>query len=281
RGDKPFVVVNCVAIPETLLESELFGYEKGAFTGAASRRIGKIEQADGGTVFLDEIGDMPLAIQAKMLRLLAERSVERIGGRHPIPVDARIIAATNRDLVQAVKEERFREDLYYRLNVVAISLPPLRERREDVPLLADYFLAKVTRELGVRNPGITPEAYELLSAHSWPGNVRELANAMEKCLIFGRGHPVGAEEVATLVLEPGEGPGGSLSPEMDQAIRAWCRQGIAAGRSRLLGALLNRVEEIIVSEALETTKGNRSRAARLLGVSRPSLLARLKKYSLS
>jgi len=281
RADKPFVVVNCVAIPETLLESELFGYEKGAFTGAASRRIGKIEQADGGTVFLDEIGDMPLAIQAKMLRLLAERSVERIGGRMPIQVDVRIIAATNRDLVQAVKEERFREDLYYRLNVVAISLPPLRERREDVPLLADYFLAKVTRELGVRNPGITPEAYELLSAHSWPGNVRELANAMEKCLIFGRGHPVGAEEVASLVLEPGEGPGGSLSPEMDQAIRAWCRQGIAAGRNRLLGALLNRVEEIIVSEALETTKGNRSRAARLLGVSRPSLLARLKKYSLS
>ncbi|MBU1277390.1 MAG: sigma-54 dependent transcriptional regulator [Proteobacteria bacterium] len=281
RADKPFVVVNCVAIPETLLESELFGYEKGAFTGAASRRIGKIEQADRGTVFLDEIGDMPLAIQAKMLRLLAERSVERIGGRHPIPVDVRIIAATNRDLVQAVKEERFREDLYYRLNVVAITLPPLRERREDVPLLADYFLARVTHELGVRNPGITPEAYELLSAHPWPGNVRELANAMEKCLIFGRGRPVGAEEVATLVLDAGEGPGGSLSPETDQAIRAWCRQGIAAGRHHLLGALLNRVEEIIVSEALETTKGNRSRAARLLGVSRPSLLARLKKYGLS
>ncbi len=279
RADKPFVVVNCVAIPESLLESELFGYEKGAFTGANSRRIGKIEQADGGTIFLDEIGDMPLAIQAKMLRLLQERSVERIGGRTPLPVDVRILAATNRDLAQAVSQGRFREDLFYRLNVVPIHLPPLRERSEDVPVLADYFLARVTRELGVRNPGITPEAYELLTAHPWPGNVRELANAMEKCLIFGRGHPVGAEEVGSLALNQDSGPGG-LNPELDEAIRAWARQGIASGRSKLLAEMLDRVEELIVSEALENTGGNRTRAARLLGISRPSLLTRIKKYGI-
>jgi len=280
RADKPFVVVNCVAIPETLLESELFGYEKGAFTGAAARRIGKIEQADGGTVFLDEIGDMPLAIQAKMLRLLQERSVERIGGRHPLPVDVRILAATNRDLSSAVGAGRFREDLYYRLNVVPITLPPLRERREDVPLLADYFLARVCRELGVRNPGITPEAYELLAAHPWPGNVRELANAMEKCLIFGRGRPVEAKDVATLVLDQNQ-VHGELSPELDQAIRTWVRQDIAAERPRLLEGILNRVEESIVSETLATTEGNRTRAAAVLGISRPSLQARLKKYGLN
>ncbi|MCB2227056.1 MAG: sigma-54 dependent transcriptional regulator [Desulfarculaceae bacterium] len=280
RADKPFVVVNCVAIPETLLESELFGYEKGAFTGAGARRIGKIEQADGGTVFLDEIGDMPLAIQAKMLRLLQERSVERIGGRQPLAVDVRIIAATNRDLATAVQEGRFREDLYYRLNVVPITLPPLRERREDVPQLADYFLARVTRELGVRNPGITPRAYELLGAYHWPGNVRELANAMEKCLIFGRGRPVGAEEVASLVLGQEENGQVGLSPEVDQAIRAWVRRGIAAGRPKLLDEILGRVERVVVGEALETSTGNRTHASNLLGLSRPSLLARMKKYNL-
>ncbi|MCF8034907.1 MAG: sigma-54 dependent transcriptional regulator [Desulfarculaceae bacterium] len=281
RADKPFVVVNCVAIPETLLESELFGYEKGAFTGAGARRIGKIEQADRGTVFLDEIGDMPLAIQAKMLRLLQERSVERIGARQPQAVDVRILAATNRDLAQAVQAGRFREDLYYRLNVVPITVPPLRERREDVPLLCDYFLGRVTRDLGVRNPGITPEAYELLSAHHWPGNVRELANAMEKCLIFGRGRPVGDEEVASLVLGQEEGGTVSLSPEVDQALRSWVRRGIASGRPKLLEELLGRVERIMVSEALETTGGVRTHAAAMLGLSRPSLLARMKKYGLS
>jgi DNA-binding NtrC family response regulator len=279
RAEKPFVVVNCVAIPETLLESELFGYEKGAFTGADSRRIGKIEQANRGTIFLDEIGDMPLAIQAKMLRLLQERSVERIGGRQPLAVDVRIIAATNRDLAKAVKRGRFREDLFYRLNVVPIILPPLRERREDVPLLADYFLARITRELGVRNPGITETAYDLLSSHSWPGNVRELANAMEKCLIFGQGQSVGPEEVVALVLEKDEVPK-VVKPEMDENLRAWVRQGIAAGQPKLLAAIMERVEEVALIETLDVTKGNRSAAARLLGISRPSFLARLKKYEI-
>ncbi|MEW5725587.1 MAG: sigma-54 dependent transcriptional regulator, partial [Thermodesulfobacteriota bacterium] len=155
RANAPFSIINCVAIPETLLESELFGYEKGAFTGAVSRRVGKIEQAHRGTVFLDEIGDMPVEVQAKILRLLQERNIERLGGANPINVDVRIIAATNRDLEASVSEGRFREDLYYRLNVVTLWLPPLRDRKEDVPLLADYFLARYSREMGLQNPGLT------------------------------------------------------------------------------------------------------------------------------
>ena len=199
RADKPFQVINCVAIPETLLESELFGFEKGAFTGAAHRRVGKIEQANGGTVFLDEIGDMPFGIQSKILRLLQERSIERLGGRETIPVDVRIIAATNRDLETALEQGRFREDLYYRLKVVTIALPPLRERLDDIPLLVNYFLRRYAAELDIDNPGITPEAVTLLNCHRWPGNVRELANAVHKALIFNRGAPIPAQEMAQAV----------------------------------------------------------------------------------
>ncbi|MGB6282329.1 MAG: sigma-54 dependent transcriptional regulator, partial [Syntrophobacteria bacterium] len=162
RADRPFLVINCVAIPETLLESELFGYEKGAFTGAVSRRVGKIQQANGGTIFLDEIGDMPLSIQAKILRLLQEKSIERLGGREPIPVDVRIVAATNRDLEAAIAEGRFREDLYFRLKVVTIWLPPLRERSEDIEPLADYFLARLSADMKMDNPGMTSEAKSVL-----------------------------------------------------------------------------------------------------------------------
>ena len=279
RINGPFVVVNCVAIPETLLEAELFGYEKGAFTGAVGRRIGKVEQAQGGTLFLDEIGEMPLAVQAKLLRLLQERSIERLGGDKPISVDVRILAATNRDLAEEVSTGRFREDLYYRLNVVQLRLPPLRERPEDIPLLADYFLARITTQLGVRNPGIAPEAYDLLRAHAWPGNVRELANAMEKCLILGRGRPIGPEEVKALVLadsdhQPPEDGG------VDIALRSWARQNLALGRSDLLASLLDHVERLVISEALAASRGNRTKTARLLGISRPTLLARLDKYDL-
>ncbi len=195
RAEKPFLVINCVAIPENLLESELFGYEKGAFTGAAHRRVGKIEQAHGGTVFLDEIGDMPFSIQAKILRLLQEKSIERLGGRQTIPVDVRIIAATNRDLEAALEQGRFREDLYYRLKVVTISLPPLRERREDIPLLTDYFLSRYASELDMNNPGITRAAVATFEDNQWPGNVRELANTIQKALIFSRGAPIQAEDI--------------------------------------------------------------------------------------
>ena len=199
RADKPFLVINCVAIPENLLESELFGYEKGAFTGANHRRVGKIEQANRGTVFLDEIGDMPSSIQAKILRLLQEKSIERLGGRETIPVDVRIIAATNRNLEGALSEGRFREDLYYRLKVVTITLPPLREREGDIPLLAKYFLARSAADFGMDNPGISKGAVSALGEYSWPGNVREMGNTLQKALIFNRGAPVAPEDIAQAI----------------------------------------------------------------------------------
>jgi DNA-binding NtrC family response regulator len=279
RANRPFVIVNCVAIPETLLESELFGYEKGAFTGAVSRRIGKVEHADGGTLFLDEIGDMPLPVQAKILRLLQDRKVERLGSHRSVPVDVRIIAATNRDLEAAIGEGRFRKDLYYRLNVVSVSLPALRDRRDDIALLADYFMSRLTRELGVRNPGLTAEAYRVLESHDWPGNVRELGNAMEKCLIFCRGNRVGAEEVAALVL----GRGDLRSPENvieDEALGRWIQRAVASGRTPLLPMLVDHLTKRAIQEALRMTGGNRSRAAAILGLSRPTLLAKISKYGL-
>lgn len=279
RAEMPFVVVNCVAIPEALLESELFGYEKGAFTGATTRRIGKIQRGHSGTVFLDEIGDMPLSIQAKILRLLQEKSIERIGGRNPITVDVRVIAATNRNLEEAIAEGRFREDLFYRLNVVPISLPPLRERRDDVPLLADYFLDRFARDLGVRNPGIDAEAHILLAEHAWPGNVRELANAMEQGLIFSRGRPIGPAEVSALVRGRDMSPGHPSGPP-DQALTTWALAEMAQGQDKLLAFMTDHLAALLIAEALKQAKGNRTKAAAIVGLSRPALLARMDKYGL-
>ena len=279
RLDGPFVVVNCVAIPETLLESELFGFERGAFTGAHQRRIGKVEQADRGTLFLDEIGDVPLPIQAKLLRLLEDRRIERIGGREPIPVDVRILAATNRDLEEAIAGGRFRSDLFYRLNVVPIHLPPLAERADDVPLLCDYYLERFALELGVRNPGLTDGAYAVLKAHLWPGNVRELANLMEQCLIFSRGQHVDAAMVQRLLQggqEAATDPFQAVDQELDRAVR----RALAEERTDLLDAITDRVVRRIIAEVLRHTDGNQTRAARLLGVSRPTLLARMRKLGL-
>ncbi len=279
RAGKPFLVINCVAIPETLLESELFGYEKGAFTGAVNRRIGKFEQAHGGTVFLDEIGDMPFSIQAKILRLLQEKSIERLGGREPIPVDVRIIAATNRDLEAALASGRFREDLYYRLKVVTLWLPPLRVRVEDIPLLAEYFLARFAREMGVSNPGMTRESKEALKNYQWPGNVRELANAMQKALIFSRGYPIHPEDVSRAI------GGDTAVKEGDdhhrEAMRQWVRQSLASGSGKdLFDTFMDRFAALLISEALDLTGGNRSRAAKLLGISRPTLLSKIDRYHL-
>lgn len=284
RAGKPFLVINCVAIPQTLLESELFGYEKGAFTGAGSRRVGKIERANHGSIFLDEIGDMPLEIQAKILRLLQEKSIERLGGRAPIPVDVRIIGATNRNLEQAVREGRFREDLYYRLKVVTLTLPPLKERDGDIELLADYFLASHARNMNMVNPGITKEARKLLNAHLWPGNVRELANAIQKALIFSKGFP----------LEPGEiaiafGQEGSSGPAVDQPgekeidimIRRWMKEKMASGqKGHLFEKIMDHLGSLVIGEALKITGGNRTHAAKMLGMSRPTLLSRIEKYDL-
>jgi nitrogen regulation protein NR(I) len=280
RASRPFQVINCVAIPETLLESELFGYERGAFTGAAHRRIGKIEQANGGTVFLDEIGDMPFGIQSKILRLLQERSIERLGGRETIPVDVRIIAATNRDLETALQQGRFREDLYYRLKVVTITLPPLRERIDDIALLTEYFLGRYAAELDMDNPGISREAIAELIAHPWPGNVRELANAVHKALIFNRGAPIQQHEIAQAVDSTHEGPAASFR-DADQILRQWVRKTLAAGdEANKFDFIMDHFAGILVGEALNMTQGNRSRAAKLLGLSRPTLHSKIDKYGL-
>ena len=279
RVNGPFVIVNCVAIPESLLESELFGYEKGAFTDAHRQRIGKIEYADQGTVFLDEIGDIPFSIQAKLLRLLQEKSIERIGGKQPIQTDVRIIAATNADLEAKIKTGRFREDLYYRINVVSLSLPPLKERIEDIPLLADYFMAKFSKSLGVRNPGILPEAKAILKRYHWPGNVRELANTIEKCLIFSRGRPVSAEEVSYLVSGKETVPIG-MPENFDGIIKRWVRNNMSSGKSNLLNDITDHVTRLIIGETLTACNGNRSQAAKRLGVSRPTLLYKLAKFGL-
>jgi DNA-binding NtrC family response regulator len=280
RASKSFLVINCVAIPETLLESELFGYEKGAFTGAINRRVGKFEQAHGGTVFLDEIGDMPFSIQSKILRLLQERSIERLGGRETIPVDVRIIAATNRDLEAALAAARFREDLYFRLKVVTITLPPLRERPADIPLLADYFLARFAKEMGLNNPGLAQDSLNLLKSHQWPGNVRELANVLQKALIFSRGYPIRPEDISQAI------GGSEAAPKIDdfqgyENLRQWVRRVLLSGAGEnVFDSMMDRFASVLISEALELTGGNRSRAARLLGISRPTLLSKIDRYNL-
>ncbi|MDE7064653.1 MAG: sigma-54 dependent transcriptional regulator, partial [Desulfovibrionaceae bacterium] len=282
RARKPYSVINCVAIPDTLLESELFGYEKGAFTGANARRIGKIEQASGGTLFLDEIGDMPLGIQAKLLRLLQERQIERLGGREPISVNVRIIAATNADLEAAVAEGRFREDLYYRLKVVSLHLPPLRDRRGDIPLLADWFLERHARALDMHNPGLEKAALDYLKASAWPGNVRELANTLQKALVFSRGMPLTIEDVKQGMPGHASQTASTMREgDVPEALEAHIRNILENRTSNTpFEDLMDVMGRAVVREALRMTGGNRSHAARLLGLSRPTLLARMEKYGL-
>jgi DNA-binding NtrC family response regulator len=242
--------------------------------------VGKIEQANGGTVFLDEIGDMPFSIQAKILRLLQEKSIERLGGFENIPVDVRIIAATNRNLEKALADGRFREDLYFRLKVVTIPLPPLRERPGDILLLTEYFLSLHTADLEIDNPGITKEALAVLQNHQWLGNVRELANSIQKALIFNRGAPIHADDITqaisgeTLAARPEPGA-------EEQIIRKWVRRAMESNNEEnTYDALLDRFASIIIGEALNITGGNRSRAAKILRLSRPTLHSKIEKYGL-
>jgi len=280
RENKPFTVINCVAIPENLLESELFGYEKGAFTGATHRRAGKIEQANGGTIFLDEIGDMPSSLQAKILRLLQEKSIERIGGLKTIPVDVRIIAATNRNLEMGIAYKRFREDLYYRLKVVTIWLSSLSERQGDIRLLANYFLSRYAAEIGIDNPGVTDEAMAILNNYPWPGNVRELENTIKKALIFNRGAPVSVEDISQSIRSQSSGKSTGAKTG-DEAILQWVNKVLASKtKEDLFDWSMDRFASMLVSQALNLTGGNRSRAAKLLGVSRPTLHSKIEKYNL-
>jgi DNA-binding NtrC family response regulator len=275
RANKPFFVVNCVAIPETLLESELFGYERGAFTGADRRKIGKFEQAGGATIFLDEIGEMPPSTQAKLTRLLQEKTIERLGGQETIEVDVRIIAATNRDLENAMKEARFRDDLYYRLNVVTITIPPLRARPEDIPLLSKYFAQRYGREMGYENVTLSDEAIDLLKTHTWPGNVRELENAIRKALILGRGYPIGPEDLLPSLKKKTD------SDDLEETVNRSIAEYLASTEgSNLHERFMQMVDKVLVSEALRITGGNQTKAAKLLGLTRPTLQAKMDKHKL-
>jgi two-component system response regulator HydG len=260
RKDGPFVKINCAAITETLLESELFGHEKGAFTGAHRQKEGRFRQAHGGSLFLDEISEMSLAMQVKLLRVLQEREITRVGGEEVIKVNVRIIAATNKDLAREIEEGRFREDLYYRLNVVALEMPPLRERREDIPLLAQHFLEALSKENRKNIKGFTPQAMDRLMKYDWPGNVRELMNAVERGVILSRSEYLD-EEVLSLIS----------SDESSS-------QDISSGDGANANMPLDEVEKTTILKTLESAGGNKSEAARRLGITRRTLHKRLKLY---
>ncbi len=281
RSQEPMVVVNCAAIPETLLESELFGYERGAFTGAAGRRIGMFERADRGTILLDEIGDVPLGVQPKVLRMLQEKTFERIGGSETLRVDVRLLAATNRDLERAITEGRFREDLYHRLLVVTVHVPPLRERREDIPGLATTFLARFAGELKIRKPALSREAMSLLCSYSWPGNVRELEHCLHRALIFSRGFPLQRDDLLrALESRPGSAAAGARASEvvlLRQYLKRYLDTHSGPGCEP---SLIEAVERELLLEALRRAHGNQTRAAGLLGIPRPTLHAKLRKHGI-
>jgi nitrogen regulation protein NR(I) len=279
RAEQPLVVVNCVAIPESLLESELFGHERGAFTGAHGRRIGKFEQANGGTIFLDEIGDIPLGTQAKILRVLQDKTIERLGGNETLQVDVRLLAATNRNLEEAIAAGAFREDLYHRLKVVTISIPPLRDRKEDLPKLAAYFLDRFSKELRLDKPVLTGEALEMLQAYPWPGNVRELEHCIHRAMIFTQGYPIQAQDIQAALGQSGRKALGPVGSSSDSRLLDVVKEHLrfSAG-SRALTELLERVERLLLVEALRQTRGNQTYAASLLGVPRPTLHAKLRKH---
>jgi len=281
RSDKILSIINCMAIPETLLESELFGYNKGAFTGANAQHIGKFEQADGGTVFLDEIGDIPLSIQAKILRFLQEKEFERLGGNDVIRVSVRVLAATNRDLEIAIAEGDFREDLYHRLNIVTIEIPPLRERREDIPILVDYFLERSARELQMEKPPIFVEALELLQDYSWPGNVRELQHCIQRTMIYTHGYPIQATDLPISLKLGGQfGLTGATALDDERLLDVVQRHLNSHGGGRAYEMFLEKVERMLLAEALLRTEGNQTHAAKLLGLARPTFHAKMQKYNL-
>jgi two-component system, NtrC family, response regulator AtoC len=262
----PLVAVNCAALPESLLESELFGHEKGAFTSAVTQRRGRFEMAHGGTIFLDEVGDVPLAMQAKLLRVLQERRFERVGGTESIDVDVRVIAATNRNLKRLAAQGTFREDLYYRLNVVKIELPPLRERPEDIPLLATHFIAKCTRP-GETPKHFSPRAMEVLLGYRWPGNIRELENAVERACITSRDNVIQVENLPPEIMAPA-------------APRAPFHIDLERPLPELLRDAVNNIERQYISKALKKTRGNVSRCARICGMSRRSITGKIAEYKL-
>ncbi|HET9553327.1 MAG TPA: sigma-54 dependent transcriptional regulator, partial [Anaeromyxobacteraceae bacterium] len=259
-----FVPINCAAIPESILESELFGYEQGAFTGAAGRKEGRFERAHGGTLFLDEVGEMSPAVQVKLLRVLQDGVLDRLGGTAPVRVDVRVVAATNKDLAAEVKAGRFREDLFYRLDVVSVRLPPLRERREDVPLLASAFLRRFAEKNGKRIGGFTPAALAALEGSAWPGNVRELMHAVERAVILTRGEVI---DVADLPEALRGAAGGPAAPG-----------GAAAATLTVpLGTTMDEVERLVIRETLRHARGDKNLAAQLLGIAARTIYRKLER----
>jgi len=280
RASRAFITVNCAAIPASLIASELFGHEKGAFTGALQRRLGRFELADGGTIFLDEIGDLPAETQIALLRVLQEGEIERVGGSQSISVDVRVLAATNRDLEALMKDGRFREDLYYRLNVVTVNLPSLRERRRDIPLLVEHFLAKYAGDLGERV--VAPEALDRLVGYDWPGNVRELENVIQRAMVMATGGvilpehlPIGPVSAAAAV-----GTDSSLEEIIERKMHE-CVRGLRGHASaNLHGLMVGLVEKPLLRAVMRETKGNQLRAAQLLGINRNTLRKKLKEHGI-
>lgn len=271
RSSKPFMAINCAAIPEQLLESEFFGYERGAFTGADFKRLGKFEQSNGGTVFLDEIGDMSLNLQAKLLRVLQDGRFERLGGNETVKTDVRIIAATNKDIENMVKKATFREDLYHRLNVVSIYAPPLRERKEDIKELAAYFIRKFNRKLGKCVKGITTEALKILNEYSWPGNVRELENLIERAIVFCGNDYLSVECCGEFSLQPQS----TVCATLEDTIKYLTDLSFKEGCQGKFQDIISMLEKSMVKRAMELSKGNQVHAARLLGISRTTLRKKL------
>jgi two-component system nitrogen regulation response regulator GlnG len=274
RWNQPFVAINCAAIPRDLLESELFGHEKGAFTGALDRRIGKFELAEGGTLFLDEVADIPLELQTKLLRVLQDHEYSRVGGTGVLTANVRILAATNQDLEKAVKERRFREDLFFRLKVIPIYLPPLRERRGDIPLLISYFIEKINREMGIQISGVSPEAQKILEEHSWPGNVRELENTLIRAAVLSSGPILFPKDFA---LQNKQTPASlevdelSLEEVIHHKLEDYFRRTEGVDIDDLYSLVIERVERPLIELTLKKTRGNQIRAAQILGINRNTL----------
>ena len=286
RASKPFIAVNCGAIPHELLEGELFGYEKGSFTGAVNTRIGRMELANQGTIFFDEIGDMPTSLQVKLLRVLAEREIDRIGSTKPTPIDIRVITATHRNLEESVKEGSFREDLFYRLNIIPINLPPLRERKTDIPLLADHFLKQFNRTAIPKT--ISDEAMQFLVNYSWPGNIRELANFVERMVVLSIGSTITPRDLPEKVL--GDTPKEKWQPlekeeegNPAQILQQSLRQSFHVGipeEGINLKKTIEEFEKELLLEALEKTGWVKNKAANLLGLNRTTLVEKLKKMKI-
>ena len=283
RAHASFLALNCAAIPEALLESELFGHEKGAFTGADRRRIGKFEQCNGGTIFLDEVGDMPLALQAKLLRVMQEQAFERVGGNETVRTDVRLIAATHRDLKAWLEEGRFRADLYYRLSAFTIDLPPLRERGDDLPMLVRYYLRRFGRELGREVVEASPAAMDRLRDYSWPGNIRELQNVLRQALLRARGSVLLAEFLPERSPDPDRiDTGGDSAPAgRGEDLGSFIRRRLAAGTSGLHEETLRWVERILLPMILEHTRGNQRQAAQILGIARQTLRTKLRELGVT